>query len=147
MRTFNHVLSLLLGLALAAFGLGHSVGTYPGAGVLSALTAALPALGAALSFAGGLVGSLVGLVLALVAVRRLGRDRTMPGTRRPDDRRPPAAAADPSPFGGGDPHDGPAHSYPPRPPRRSAFSGNGSAYGHSDREADEYEWAGGGGYR
>ena len=67
------VLSILVGLAIAAYGLAHAVAGYPGPDVFARLAADLPALAAVLAFALAVLAAVVGLVLLIVAARRLRR--------------------------------------------------------------------------
>ena len=70
---FQSVLGLLVGLALAIYGLAHTVTHYPGRPAFAELAGSMPALGAVLFFLLGIVASLVGVLLLVSSVRRLRR--------------------------------------------------------------------------
>ncbi len=110
---FNCVLSLLLGIALAAYGLVHSLTRYPNPTAVATLTASLPAIGSVVLFALGVVATVAGLTLLFTSSRRLRL--AWRHLKRATDSRPSTV--------GGRAFDG--------------YSGNGY-----HPEADEREWAG-----
>jgi len=110
---FNCVLSLLLGLALAAYGLVHSLTRYPNPTAIAMLTDSLPAIGLVVLFALGVIATLAGVTLLYTSVRRL-RFAWRHLKRATDSR---------ASMVGGRPYD--------------AYSGNGY-----HPEAEEREWAG-----
>lgn len=110
---FNCILSLLLGVALAAYGLVHSLTRYPAPTAIATLAGSLPAIGSVVLFALGVLATVAGLILLFTSARRLRL--VWRHLRRATETRPSAA--------GGRAHDG--------------YSGNGY---HPD--ADEREWVG-----
>jgi len=62
---------LLLGLALAVFGLIQTLSRYPGPVAFEQLAADATALGAVLLFAIGLIAALGGVAVLLLSIRRL----------------------------------------------------------------------------
>ena len=65
------IFSLLLGLALAVFGLIQTLSRYPGPGPFEQLAADATALNAVLLFAVGLIAALGGLAVLIFSIRRL----------------------------------------------------------------------------
>jgi hypothetical protein len=76
----------VLGFALAAFGLFHSVNGYPAPGVFDRFADELPTVTAVASFAVGILAALVGLALLVPSIIRLR-------VRRPDNRADPFGGA------------------------------------------------------
>jgi hypothetical protein len=70
---FRSVVSLLLGLALAAYGLVHTLTRYPAPAVFDRLANDLPGLGAVLVFALGVAATLGGVLVVVLSIRRLRR--------------------------------------------------------------------------
>lgn len=64
-------LSIVVGLALACYGLIFSITRYPGQAAFDQLASDLPTLGAVLFFISGVAAVLVGLVVLVLSVRRL----------------------------------------------------------------------------
>lgn len=67
------LLSVLVGFALACYGVAHSVTRFPGPGDFAQLGDNLPALGSVFSFVLGVVAALVGVVVLILSVRLLRR--------------------------------------------------------------------------
>jgi hypothetical protein len=72
------LLCCALGIALACFGVVHSVSAYPGPEPFDRLAADLPQLRAVLSFALGVLAALAGLALLILSIRRLRTCRQNP---------------------------------------------------------------------
>ena len=70
---FGSVIGLLMGLALAIYGLVHTFTRYPGPEPFAVLAGNMPALIAVLLFALGVVAIVVGLAVLLGSTRRLRR--------------------------------------------------------------------------
>jgi hypothetical protein len=70
---FRSVVSLLLGLALAAYGLVHTLTRYPAPAVFDRLADDLPGIGAVLVFALGVAATLGGVLVVVLSIRRLRR--------------------------------------------------------------------------
>jgi hypothetical protein len=70
---FQSVLGLLVGLALAVYGIAHTVTHYPGPKAFAELAGSMPSLGAVLFFFLGILASVVGVLLLFSSVRRLRR--------------------------------------------------------------------------
>jgi hypothetical protein len=70
---FRSAVSLLLGLALAAYGLVHTMTRYPPPAVFDRLAGDLPSLAAVLVFALGVAATLGGVLVVVLSLRRLRR--------------------------------------------------------------------------
>ena len=79
------LVSVLLGLALAAYGLVHTVTRYPDPVVFAQVASDLPTLGAVLMFGLGVVATVAGVSVLVLSLRRLRRSwrhlRTVTGAR------------------------------------------------------------------
>ena len=67
------LVSVLLGLALAAYGLVHTVTRYPDPVVFAQVASDLPTLGAVLMFGLGVVATAAGISVLVLSLRRLRR--------------------------------------------------------------------------
>jgi hypothetical protein len=109
----------VLGLILCAFGVFHSIGSYPSPDNFARFADALPTVSAIASFAVGILASLVGLILLVPSLLRLRvrrqtqrlaylgsrspyADRGIPATRPTPPRHEEEYDADPDGFGGDD---------------------------------------------
>ena len=89
---FKYAVSLLIGLTLAALGLAHAVGGYPGPDVFARLAADLPAIGAVSVFALAVTAVVAGVALLAVSARRLRPGRRPAPASSPRRRRSRPAA-------------------------------------------------------
>ncbi len=67
------ILSTVIGLMLAIYGLVHSFTYYPGGGVFAQLWASLPSIGSMLVFLIGVLALVAGLVLLYLGLNRARR--------------------------------------------------------------------------
>lgn len=67
------VTTLLIGIAMAVYGLVHAITQFPDPAAFSSLVANLPAFSAVLLFALGLLALIAGVVLTVIGVRNLRR--------------------------------------------------------------------------
>ena len=70
---FRSITGLVLGLALAIYGIVHICLHYPGSAPFSALASNLPALSAVLLFVLGLLAITAGVAVTVASSRRLSR--------------------------------------------------------------------------
>ena len=70
---FRSAISLLLGVALAAYGLVHAVTRFPAPAVFDRLADDLPSLGAVFVFVLGIAATFVGILVVVLLIRRLRR--------------------------------------------------------------------------